>query len=303
MSLPYYKRFPRDFLDGTIGLSLEVKGAYAVVLDLIYMRGGRLPDDGRYIAGQLGCSLRKWNAIRSELLERGKLTVELGFISNFRADYLLEETRKLREKNAENGSKSKENNTQEKRTQPDTRAGLKTEPESEPDKEDIVVSEEPTLSPSPRRSYPDAFEDVWKAYPHHKGRSSKPKALAEWKRMPAQERDGLMVAIQAFSRNVDKVCGGMGAPCMARWMNHGKHLNWIEEANSTTSPSPSFVKTWNGPDRLREMVVRERGEGFAVSYIDRATWDGEAIIAHNDLAVEKLKDVRCLTGVVIKNSA
>lgn len=170
-------------------------------------------------------------------------------------------------------------------------------------KEDIVVSEEPTLSPSPRRSYPDAFDEVWKAYPHHKGRSSKPKALAEWKRMPAQERDGLMGAIQAFSRNVDKVCGGMGAPCMARWMNHGKHLNWIEDASPTTSPSPSFVKTWNGPDRLRDMVVRERGEGFAVSYIDRATWDGEAILAHNDLAVEKLKDVRCLTGVVIKNSA
>lgn len=168
---------------------------------------------------------------------------------------------------------------------------------------DIVVSEEPTLSPSPRRSYPDAFEEAWKAYPHHKGRSSKPKALAEWKRMPAQERDSLMGAIRAFTRNVDKVCGGMGAPCMARWMNHGKHLNWIEEASAAASPSPSFVKTWNGPDRLREMVVRERGEGFAVSYIDRATWDGSAIIAHNDLAVGKLKDVHCLANVVIKNNA
>lgn len=102
MSLPYYKRFPRDFLDGTIGLSLETKGAYGIVLDLIYMRDGRLADDARYIAGQLGCSVRKWSAIREELIARGKLICDLGFISNFRADYLLEDTRKYQDKQAEN---------------------------------------------------------------------------------------------------------------------------------------------------------------------------------------------------------
>lgn len=102
MSLPYYKRFPRDFLDGTIGLSLETKGAYAIILDLIYMRDGRLADDARYIAGQLGCSVRKWTVIRAELIARGKLICELGFISNFRADYLLEDTRKYQDKQAEN---------------------------------------------------------------------------------------------------------------------------------------------------------------------------------------------------------
>jgi uncharacterized protein YdaU (DUF1376 family) len=104
MSLPYYKRFPRDFLDGTIGLCLETKGAYAIVLDLIYMRGGRLPDDPKYIAGQLGCSVRKWNSLRAELVSLGKLNVENGLISNFRADVLLEETRTFRDKQAENRS-------------------------------------------------------------------------------------------------------------------------------------------------------------------------------------------------------
>lgn len=80
MSLPYYKRFPRDFLEGTIGLSFEVKGAYAIVLDLIYMRDGRLPDDARYIAGQLGCSVRKWSAIRAALISAGKINADLGII-------------------------------------------------------------------------------------------------------------------------------------------------------------------------------------------------------------------------------
>jgi uncharacterized protein YdaU (DUF1376 family) len=109
VSLPYYKRFPRDFLDGSIGMSLEVKGAYAIVLDLIYMRDGRLPDDARFIAGQLGCSVRKWSAIREELIARGKLKVESGIISNFRADYLLEETRKYRDKMAENAATPRKN--------------------------------------------------------------------------------------------------------------------------------------------------------------------------------------------------
>jgi 5-methylcytosine-specific restriction endonuclease McrA len=94
MSLPYYKRFPRDFLEGTIGLSFEVKGAYAIVLDLIYMRDGRLPDDARFIAGQLGCSVRKWTTIREELIARGKLQVHEGIISFGDAEKWAREARK-----------------------------------------------------------------------------------------------------------------------------------------------------------------------------------------------------------------
>ncbi len=108
MTLPYYKRFPRDFLDGTVGMTLEQKGAYGIVIDLIFSRGGKLPDDPRYIAGQLGCSVRKWNSIKNYLLEEGKLTIRDDVISNKRADYLLEETRKYRDKQAENRKKPKE---------------------------------------------------------------------------------------------------------------------------------------------------------------------------------------------------
>lgn len=79
-ALPYYKKFPRDFLEGTIGMSLEEKGAYAIVLDLIYMRNGSLPDDPQYIAGQLGCSVRKWNSIKNKLVEMGELCVQGGFM-------------------------------------------------------------------------------------------------------------------------------------------------------------------------------------------------------------------------------
>ncbi|MBC8717497.1 hypothetical protein [Ochrobactrum sp. Marseille-Q0166] len=42
------KPYPRDFIEGTIGMSFELKAAYRLVLDLIYMQGGNLPDDARY---------------------------------------------------------------------------------------------------------------------------------------------------------------------------------------------------------------------------------------------------------------
>lgn len=80
--LPYYKAYPRDFIEGTIGMSFELKGAYRLILDLIYMQGGRLPDDAKYVSGVLGCSARKWNALRNELIALGKIVVSAGHINS-----------------------------------------------------------------------------------------------------------------------------------------------------------------------------------------------------------------------------
>lgn len=107
--LPYYKAYPRDFLESTAGMTFEEKGAYRLVLDLIYMQSGRLPDDSRYVAGLLGCSVRKWNALREALIDRGKIHCENGIISNFRADKELEKTRKYQDNQRENRSISNKN--------------------------------------------------------------------------------------------------------------------------------------------------------------------------------------------------
>lgn len=102
MPLPYYKRFPRDFLEGTISLTFEEKGAYALLLDLIYMRDGRLEDDPRWIAGQMNCSVRLWNKIRTRLIAIGKISVQNGIISNFRANLETESSRSFQDKQREN---------------------------------------------------------------------------------------------------------------------------------------------------------------------------------------------------------
>lgn len=107
--LPYYKAYPRDFIEGTVGMSFELKGAYRLLLDLIYMQGGELPDDARYISGLLGCTVRKWGTLRKELILLGKINVENGSITNYRAIIELEITRKFIDKQSQNRSNPNKN--------------------------------------------------------------------------------------------------------------------------------------------------------------------------------------------------
>ena len=98
----WYKRCGADFISGTMGLSLEEKGAYSLCLDLIYDHGGPIPDDARWLSGICGVSLRKWTAIKNRLVETGKIKVFDGFISNFRAEKELETPAKPQRNVAEN---------------------------------------------------------------------------------------------------------------------------------------------------------------------------------------------------------
>lgn len=114
------------------------------------------------------------------------------------------------------------------------------------------------------RSYSEAFEAAWRAYPHHKGRSSKPNAQAVFDRLPADERAGMVAAIQRFVPNVGEVCGGKGAPDMAVWLKDGKHLNW---QGDDVGAAPASL-TFDGPPELRAAVVRETDEDFARRWLD-----------------------------------
>lgn len=97
MSDTWYKRSPRDFLDGVQGMGPELIGAYAVILELIYARGGDLPRDDRHLAGVLGCSIRKARALTDGLIKVGKLHLVAGKLTNDRAEKVLNERRNQRE--------------------------------------------------------------------------------------------------------------------------------------------------------------------------------------------------------------
>lgn len=102
---PWYKRYGAAFVHGSLGLTLEQKGAYSLCLDLIYDRGGPIPDDARWLAGVCGVSLRKWSSLREALVAAGKLVEIDGHLTNHRAEKELETAAKTARILAENGSK------------------------------------------------------------------------------------------------------------------------------------------------------------------------------------------------------
>jgi uncharacterized protein YdaU (DUF1376 family) len=113
MSARWYKRCGADFIHGTMMLTLEEKGAYSLCLDLIYDRGGPIPDDARWLSGVCGVSLRKWASIRERLLSLGKIAAENGHLTNSRAALELVSAelsaRKLAEAGSKGGRKRAEN--------------------------------------------------------------------------------------------------------------------------------------------------------------------------------------------------
>ena len=64
---PYHKRWHGDALQGYRKLSLELRGAYTTLLDVMYDHGG--PVEERFVCAWLGCDIRVWKRIRRELVD------------------------------------------------------------------------------------------------------------------------------------------------------------------------------------------------------------------------------------------
>lgn len=265
MSLPYYKRFPRDFLDGTIGLCLETKGAYAIVLDLIYMRDGRLSDDARYIAGQLGCSVRKWTAIRKELLEAGKIQCANGIISNFRADYLTEESRKYQDKQREIAGLPRKN---KELPQPSV---IPKPSQSESESESKRVTNV-TLVRSP-----DLFPEFWERWPVKKSRKA---AHAAYLKALKETDHGTLVAAVDTQRRWPEWGNPKYIPHASTWLNKG---SWTDEPRGSEGAGMAgdtkASGNRSGDTSFADIAARrkrERESGMALP-------GGEATLSGNDL--------------------
>ena len=128
--LPWYQRFPRDLIEGTVGMPYDVKMQYWALLDLIFLYNNALPDDANFICGTFGCSKQLWRKVRAELIAREKIQINNDIISNKRAENILESSRKYSTKQANNRrGHSKNNELPEPEAQPNSnQKSTKTEP-------------------------------------------------------------------------------------------------------------------------------------------------------------------------------
>lgn len=75
MSDPWYRRYAGNFLIEAAALSLEEKGAFTVLIDLVHSMRKPVPDQPRMIAGICGCSVYRWKQLRASLIEQGKVVL------------------------------------------------------------------------------------------------------------------------------------------------------------------------------------------------------------------------------------
>lgn len=253
--LPYYKAYPRDFIEGTIGMPFELKAAYRLVLDLIYMQGGNLPDDARYISGLLGCTLRKWNSLRGELIAMGKIEINGEFLTNKRAVIELETTRKFTEKQAENRSKPNKNNglksppCDQTDTDTDNTSSLRSDVKAQAPEKPSVKSELMNV----------VDEDHAQAVIEHRKAIKKPMTVRA-----AQLLAGKFAKCQNPNAAVDMMIS-------SGWQ--GFEPEWLENRKSSTrrEPPPKRGETatdiW--ADELRERgILRDEPDSYASDLLD-----------------------------------
>ena len=228
MSAPWVKFFASDFLTGVADMTAEEIGAYTVILALIWDRGGPVADDPQRLARRAGVSTRRWNQLRERLIEAGKLRVENGHLTNDRAIKTLLSREEVSEKRR-NSARTRWDNQPENQPDPSKSGGSmdakafptrareearsqkldKKEPNGSlsetgsDERKDGKPTEEgidPKVSGKAkrgRRSYPEAFEAVWRGYPTDPN-MSKAEALDAWKRLDEADRDAVRRAVPGF---------------------------------------------------------------------------------------------------------
>lgn len=81
---PYFKFYPRDWLDATRKLTPEERGLYIDLIALTMKNEGSLDDDDDAISHAMAVSKRLWRSVKARLEAKGKIVLSDGKIVNER---------------------------------------------------------------------------------------------------------------------------------------------------------------------------------------------------------------------------
>jgi len=74
---PWHRRWHGNALNGMRGLTLELRGAYQTLLDLMYDHGGPIRLDERRLCGELDCDMRVFRRVVGSLIAARKIRLWL----------------------------------------------------------------------------------------------------------------------------------------------------------------------------------------------------------------------------------
>lgn len=297
----FYRRDPAKALSGMIGLSLEERGVYNTVLDLLYSTWRPLEDDRAFLANWCGCAVQKLNPIIRRLVDKGRL---VSFEENgrtFLSDEAFEVERatvkggaqtrsgrgQIAEKSGEVGEKSagvEQNHPSCSENVKENQAVTALEKRRE-EKKETPIAPKGAVSKSRSSISPEA-QAIWAAAP----------TIARQRSSLAETETELTAAIRR-GHTAEQVTAGLAA-AYASTVFAGEHAKGVHRliakdrwASFTVEPPRAAPAPWTGPPELRAWIVQVTDEGFAVKYLDPGRWDGgaRAIIARNAYSADQLR--------------
>lgn len=244
-----------DYLRDTMRLTTVQHGAYFLLLMACWADGGSLPDDDAELAAIVKLGPDEWSKCR-RTIERFFAVVD-GRWTHKRVAAELEKARRLSEIRREQGSKGgRPKKLSESKEKPN---GLANANQNGLQNETPALVARPSPLPLPSEDieakaslssvddaqappkYPEPFETAWKAYPHVKGRSSKSKAFAVWRRLSQPIRQALPSAVARYAREGREPRSECGAKAFERWLGDERYSDWIVEAQPPAGPVDAAI--------------------------------------------------------------
>jgi uncharacterized protein YdaU (DUF1376 family) len=257
---PYLPLYVDDYEAATAHLSAAEDGVYSRLLRLCWRTPGcSLPNDDAWIARKIRLTAAEFAKVAKPVIEEF-FTVQRGRITQKRlkAEYENISRKKSARVNAgKMGGAAKALKTKETVSSNATVLPAHTRAFPEPYPEPLeakasLSSVPPSAAPM---TYPEPFEAAWKAYPHVKGRSSKPKALGYWRRLSPAIREALPSAVARYARDGREPKADCGAPAMQRWLSEARFSDWMPDAESSSAGG------WSD-ERWAAVVALNREEGW-----------------------------------------
>lgn len=197
---PFFKFYPRDWLEATRDMTLDERGAYIDLICLIMEMEGHLADNDKWISHQMHVSTRKWQTMKTRLVVHEKIKIQDGEIVNDRClkelEILLTQrqniagsalTRERTKRDSivsqartenENPEKTNENN-EDSTTVVALRARV-LDLDTDLEKKESPPTVPPGGAKRTRRkipeTYSDNFEKFWEIYPFKKAKGDASKA-------------------------------------------------------------------------------------------------------------------------------
>jgi hypothetical protein len=150
----------------------------------------------------------------------------------------------------------------------------------------------------------DVRELAWEAYPvgGRRGPSSKRLWDQAWASEIANGASSLAIlgAVRAYAGDRKAWGSSSGKPKAAHaWLGEGRWEAFAPAAGVVVAAVGPATTAWAGPAEIREQLVAKHGEAWVGSWFDRATWDGEAVVARTRIAAATLREAFRGTEIVV----